>query len=204
MNGIRGWWWVVIIVVGVIAVSAAAAAASGGRDHTGDTVRASAWADDVCGTVGAWQGTLEDLRDEVEHNNYGSRMNDGGSGDAVEGNVFVRGAITRAIRATTDVLQEGITRAGIPDTSHGQAAAAVLSAWAKRTEIQLRAIRHDLRQDPNSVESSYAALADATAALQRSLAGAQAAFTALGSTDTDLGNAVSGSDNCSRLTGELS
>ena len=114
-------------------------------------------------------------------------MNDGGSGDAVEGNVFVRAVITRAIRDTDDVLQEGIKRAGIPDTSHGEAAALLLRGWAERTEIQLRAIRRNLKQDPQSVESSYTALTDASLALQRSLTVAHQAFDSLGQTDTDPG-----------------
>jgi hypothetical protein len=204
MNRISGWWWVLIVVVGVIAVTAAAALASDGRDHTGQTVRASAWADDVCGTVGAWDGAIEDLRNEISHNTYGARMNDGGSGDSVEGNIFVRAAITRAIRATNDVLQEGLKRAGTPDTSNGQAAAGVLRAWAAATEIKLRAIRQSLRHDPTSVGASYTALVDASTVLQRSIESARAAFTLAGQTDTDLGSAIHGSDACTTLTGELS
>lgn len=204
MSRIHGWLWVPIILVGVVAVCAAAALASDGRDHSGQTVRASAWADDVCGTVGAWDGAIEDLRDEISHNSYGARANDGGSGDSVESNIFVRAAITRAIRATNDVLQEGLERAGTPDTSQGQAAAGVLRAWAAATEIKLRAIRQSLRHDPTSVGASYTALVDASTVLQRSIASARAAFTLVSQTDTDLGSAIKGSDNCSTLTGELS
>jgi hypothetical protein len=204
VNRVTGWWWVLIIVIGVVVVCAVSAVASDGRDHTGETVRASSWADDVCGTVGTWEGTLEVLRDEISHNNYGSRPSDGGSGDAVEGNVFIRAVITRAIRATNDVLQEGIKRAGTPDTSHGQAAALVLRGWAERTEIQLRAIRRSLKQDPHSVESSYTALTDASLVLQRSIAVGHQAFESLGLTDTDLGDAISGSSTCRTLTEEMS
>jgi hypothetical protein len=122
----------------------------------------------------------------------------------VEGNVFIRAVITRAIRATNDVLQEGIKRAGTPDTSHGQAAALVLRGWAERTEIQLRAIRRSLKQDPHSVESSYTALTDASLVLQRSIAVGHQAFESLGLTDTDLGDAISGSSTCRTLTEEMS
>lgn len=204
MNGVRAWTWVFIVVIGIVVVCAVSAVASDGRDHTGETVRASSWADDVCGTVGAWDGTLEDLRDEISHNNYGARMNDGGSGDSVEANIFVRTAITRAIRATNDVLQEGLKRAGTPDTSGGKAAAALLRAWAAATEIKLRSIRHDLRHDPPSVDASYTALADASSVLETSISTAGQAFTMVGQSDTDLGSAIRDSDNCSTLTGELS
>ncbi len=112
----RGWWIVGAIAAGVVAVLLVSAAVAGG-DHSGESVRASSWADDVCGTVGAWEGQLEAIGDDVELNNIGARQNDGGSGDHVEGVPYVRSAIDRVIDATDQTLQEGLTRAGIPDTA---------------------------------------------------------------------------------------
>ena len=53
---------VLVVVIGV--------AISNGRDNSGETVQPASWADDVCGTVGAWQGQLKDIGDDVRHNNW--------------------------------------------------------------------------------------------------------------------------------------
>ena len=114
-------------VLGVIVIMAATGIAAGnGRDHSGETVRAGKWADDVCGTVGAWQGQLKDIREELRHNNWAARRSDGYTGDAQEEVVTIHGAVDRAISATQETLQEGLKRAGIPDTSQGAGAAAIL------------------------------------------------------------------------------
>ena len=63
-------------------------------------MRASNWAEDVCGTIGAW-GQIEAIADEVRTANAAVRPNDGGSGDSVEGTIFVRTAITCAIQRPT-------------------------------------------------------------------------------------------------------
>ena len=131
----RGWVLaLVIFVAGIIVISAIAAAASNGRDNSGETVRASNWADDVCGTVGAWEGQLEAIGDDLQNSNFAARENDGGSGDAVEQTIFARDAVNRAIRATNDTLQEGLKRAGLPDVDQGQQASAILRNWARETE----------------------------------------------------------------------
>ena len=56
------------IVLGVLVVTAVIAAADNGRDHTGETVRTSGWANDVCGTVGSCAGEepLIELNERVE------------------------------------------------------------------------------------------------------------------------------------------
>jgi len=82
-----------------------------GRHNTGEIVRTSRWADDVCSTTGAWEGELEGIRDELGKSNFAARPSDGGSGDSVEGTISVREAVDCAIRATTDTLQERLKRA---------------------------------------------------------------------------------------------
>ena len=144
------WLALVIGVVGAIVVTAVIAAASGGRDHTGDTIRASQWADASCGSVGAWAGDLKAIRDDLQRNNYAARQNDGGSGDSVEEHVSLRDAVNRAIRATEDTLQEGLKRAGNPDVAQGEQASASLRAWAQRTEQNLRVAKQELKQRPKS------------------------------------------------------
>ena len=45
---------VAAIVIGIIVLTGVVAAVGSGSDNTGETVRASQWADDVCGTTGTW------------------------------------------------------------------------------------------------------------------------------------------------------
>src|SRR4029079_4406253 len=102
-------------ILGVIVLMGVSAAASGGRDHSGEQVRANKWADDVCGTIGAWQGQLKGVRDELRHNNWAARRSDADTGDAQEDFVTIHGAVDSMISATQETLQEGLKRAGIPD-----------------------------------------------------------------------------------------
>src|SRR5436190_24226155 len=116
-------------ILGVIVLMGVSAAASGGRDHSGEQVRANKWADDVCGSVGAWQGQLKDIREELRHNNWAARRSDGSTGDSQEQVVTVHGAVDRAMRATKQTLQEGHKRAGIPDIGAGQQASLIVRQW---------------------------------------------------------------------------
>jgi hypothetical protein len=193
------WLALVIGVGGAIVVSAVIAAASGGRDHTGDTVRAPQWADSACGAVGAWAGDLKAIRDELQRNNYAARQNDGGSGDSVEEHVGLRDAVNRAIRATEDTLQEGLKRAGNPDVEQGEQASATLRAWAQRTEHNLRVAKQELKNRPHSATEAYALLVTQASALVRSLQDGRAAFAEVAGLDPALADALQGSRNCSEL-----
>jgi hypothetical protein len=196
----RGWAWVAVIVIGVVVLTGVVAAAtSNGRDHTGDTVRPSTWADAVCGSVGAWEGDLHAIRDEYQRNNYAARQHDGGSGDSVEGRVTLREAMDRAIRATEDTLQEGLKRAGNPDVPTGPHASATLLAWAQRTEHNLRVAKQELKHRPNSTSEAYALLVTQASALVRSIQDGEAAFNKVSSLDPALADAINGSKNCQEL-----
>src|SRR5204862_7922621 len=179
-----------------IVVTAVLAGVSGGRDHTGDTVRASQWADASCGAVGAWAGDLKAIRDEYQRNSYAARQNDGGSGDSVEEAFTLRDAVNRAIRATEDTLQEGLKRAGNPDVSQGQQASAKLRAWAQRTEHNLRVAKQELKHRPRSTSEAYALVATQASALVRSILDGQAAFNQVANVDPALADALNGSKNC--------
>ena len=96
----RGLITLVVAVVGSLCLLAVLIGMDVGDDNSGETVRASNWAEDVCGTIGAWEGQIEAIADGVRTANAAVRPNDGGSGDSVEGTFFVRTAITRAIQAT--------------------------------------------------------------------------------------------------------
>jgi hypothetical protein len=193
------WLWLLVGVGGAIVVTAVLAGVSGGRDHTGDTVRASQWADATCGAVGAWAGDLKAIRDEYTRNNYAARQNDGGSGESVEEAFTLRDAVNRAIRATEDTLQEGLKRAGNPDVAQGEQASATLRTWAQRTEHNLRVAKRQLKQRPHSAAEAYSLLVTQATALVQSLQQGRAAFTQVAGLDPALADAFDGSRNCSEL-----
>ncbi len=195
----RALVWIGVFVAGAILVSAVVAAVDNGSDHAGETVRAASWADDVCGTTGAWEGQLEAIRDEMRASNFGARRSDGGSGDSVEQTISVREAVDRAIRATTDTLQEGLKRAGIPDASSGAQAAATLRNWAEQTEKNLRIAKAQLKQKPGSPADAFALLGPPVRALSLSALQGRAAFGRVAELDPELGDALDGSRNCRDL-----
>lgn len=197
----RALVWIGAILVGVIVVTGVVAAI-GGRDHTGETVRASGWADDVCGTTGAWEGHLEAIRDEMSASNFAARQNDGGSGDQVEETISIREAVDRAIRATTDTLQEGLKRAGIPDANQGSKASATLLTWANRTEENLRLAKGLLKEKPSSPAEAVGNLVPPAAALARSAVEGRAAYKRVAALDPALADALDGSRNCRDLMKE--
>jgi hypothetical protein len=180
-------------------VLSAVVAAFGGDDNTGETVRVSSWADDVCGTVGAWEGQVEAIGDEVELSNVGARRNDGGSGDHVEGTLYVRGAIERALDATNETLQEGLKRAGFPDVPQGRQASTILQDWAQDTENGLLIARATLRGEPNTTSAAFRSLGVAVAALERSAVEGRAAFRQVAALDQELADALDDRGNCRRL-----
>jgi len=199
----KSWVLAAIIIVGGLGVIIGVSAALANADHTGETVSADDWADDVCGSIGAWKGQLEAIRDELDQSNYAARRNDGGSGDSVERTIIVRVAIDRAIQATSDTLREGLKRAGIPEGTGGQAAALALRAWALKTEHDLRVAKAILKQNPGSTTVAFGALVAASRSLQQSLVTGRAVFLQAAGAE-GLGEAFSGSDNCQALREEQS
>ena len=199
----RSWVVALIIVVGGLVVIIGVSAALANDDNTGQTVSADDWADDVCGAVGAWEGQLEAIRDELDQSNYAARRSDGGSGDSVERTLAVRVAIDRAIQATRDTLRDGLKRAGIPEGAGGQAASLALRSWALKTETDLRVAKAILKRNPGSTTAAYAALSAASHALQQSLVTGRATFLRASGAE-GLAEAFSNSDNCQTLREEPS
>jgi hypothetical protein len=173
-----------------------------GQDNTGETVRVSAWADDVCGTVGAWEGQIEAIGDEVALNNVGARRNDGGSGDHVEGTVYVREALDRVIDATEETLQEGLKRAGSPDVSQGEQASLILRNWAQDTENDLHAVRVALKASPDTTAAAFRGLGAAVTALEQSAVAGRAAFRQVAALDPELASAIEEENECEELQRE--
>jgi hypothetical protein len=191
---VRGWAIVAAAIVGAIVVSAVVAATGNGRDNTGQTVRTTKWAEDVCGTVGTWEGQIEDLRDQLRLSNYASRRNDGSSGDSVEETISIRQAVDRAIQATHQTLHTGLVRAGNPDANNGKQAAL--------TETNLRVAKAELKQKPTSPAEAFQVLVAPVQALSRSALDGRASFKAVGQLDPALASALEGSRNCRDLMKE--
>jgi hypothetical protein len=187
------------IIGGVVLVALLTAATGIGGDHTGQTVRASVWADDVCGTVGAWEGDLHAIRDELGRNSLAARRSDGTTGDSVEQTVTLRTAVDRAIVATTETLQKGLRRAGTPHAPKGVQAATIMTAWALRTETNLRIARKQLQTKPASVSDAFAAIVYPATALTRSFVEGRAAFASVAALDPALSDALNGSRQCRDL-----
>jgi hypothetical protein len=184
---VRGLVIVVAVIVGMIVVSGVIAAIDNGRDYTGQTVPVRHWADDVCGTTGAWEGQIEDIRDELRLSNFAARRSDGGSGDSVEETISLRQAVDRAISATHQTLHTGLLRAGIPSVNAGNRASSILSA---------------LKTKPTSPAEAFQLLVAPAQALARSAVDGRASFKDVGQLDPDLADALSGSRNCRDLMKE--
>jgi hypothetical protein len=195
----RGWLIAILLVAGFGLILVAA---GNGRDNTGKTVNSRAWADDVCRTVSAWEGSLKDIRKELQKSNYGARNSDGASGDFLEHTVSVWVAVDRAIIATKQTLRHGLVRAGVPDSPQGAKAAAAFRAWALQTEANLLVARHQLKQEPlnTSVASqAFQLLAAPVTALARSAVQGRATLQTVTALDPALGDAFNRSGTCRRL-----
>jgi hypothetical protein len=184
----------VLLVVSVVVAE--------GRDNEGETVRAARWADDVCDAVGAWEGQLEVIGDEIGLSSVAVRRHDGGSGDEVEGTVYVRDAVDRAVQATDDTLQEGLTRAGSPDVANGEEASSILADWAQSTEARLRIVRNALEVAPNTTATAFGGLAAAVVVLENAAVAGREAFAAVADLDPELADAIEGERSCQELRSE--
>lgn len=194
----RVWLAVLVGIVAVLVVSAAI----GGQDNTGEAVRPSAWADRTCQTIGAWEGALEDIGDDLRSTNSAARQNDGGSGDQVELTLYVRDSVDRAVQVTNETLQEGLSRAGYPDVPQGQQAELILQNWAQQTENALIAVSETLEDEPATPSTGLAGLADAATTLRASAVGGRAAFAQVAALDPELADALEGSSDCRELQDE--
>jgi hypothetical protein len=195
----RGWLLGLLLGLGLILILVATGS---GHDNTGKTVRAQTWANDVCASVGAWEGALKGIRKELQKSNYGARNADGGSGDFLEHTVGLRTAVNRAAIATIQTLQRGIKRAGIPEGPGGARAAAAMQAWARQTTTNLLVAKEQLKHKPpsNSVASqAFALLAVPVNALARSVVQGRATFKSVAALDPGLAQAFNRSSTCRRL-----
>jgi len=193
----RGWLLAILLALGVILVLAVTGS---GHDHTGRVVPAQTWANEVCVTIAAWAGEMQDIRQELQKNNYGARPDDGG--DDVEETVTPRIAVDRAFVATKLALKPGLQRAGTPASPHGAAVAAALLRWAFRTEASLLTAQTLLmREAPSSSYASQAfnQLTFSVATLAHSVSDGLRTLHTVAAIDPTLRDAFTSSNDCRRL-----
>ena len=198
----RGLLTLVIAVVGSLLLLAILIGMDVGNDNSSATVRAPRWADDVCAATGAWEGQIEVISDGVRTSTSATRPNDGGSGDHVEWTLFARTAITRAIQATDLTLVEGIRQAGVPNTDSGPEASKILLDWANETKEGLRAARATIERDPDSTTAAIEAIGYSSAVLSQAQLKGRQAYEQVAALNSDLEDALSGSDKCTNLRGK--
>jgi hypothetical protein len=190
------------VLGGLLALLVVSVVVAEGRDNTGETVRPERWADDVCDTVGAWEGQLEVIGDQIDVSSVAVRRHDGGSGDEVEGSVTVRDAVDRAIQATEDTLQEGLTRSGSADVAAGEEAASILDEWAQQTERRLRVVQTALEAAPDTTAAQFGGLAAGSVVVRNAVQAGREAFANVAELDTELADALEGEGSCQELRSE--
>ena len=195
----RGLITLVVAVVGSLCLLAVLIGMDVGDDNSGETVRASNWAGDVCGTIGAWEGQIEAIADGLRTANSAVRPHDGGSGDEVEGTLLMRAALTRAIQATDLTLQEGLERAGIPDADGGEQASQLLIDWAQDTKEGLRSARATIERDADSTTAALEALGYASSVLSQAQVQGRETFEQIADLDPELEQALSEAEECTIL-----
>ena len=161
------WLIYVACAVGFVLLLGIGVAISDGADNKGDTVKASNWADDVCGTVGSWEGQLEAIGDDVKHEQR-RRASITTAPPATPSRARSTSARPSTVRSRppTTRCRRDCERAGIPEASGGAQAAAALLDWAQLTENALLAAEQSMRQKPNTTSAAFASLGTAVKALE--------------------------------------
>jgi methyl-accepting chemotaxis protein len=96
--------WLIAVASLVAALSLAAAGCGGGDDNGGES--ASAWADDLCGSLSTWTDSIDSTVNELRQNP---------SKDQLE-------SATSDVKDATDTLLDDLKGLGAPDTDDGQEA----------------------------------------------------------------------------------
>ena len=121
--------WIVGIAVGVVLVLGVTALI-GNRDKQGETVTAAEWAQNTCGSVGAFRGEMESIVEDIRTPSAVIASGEEPQSETPQGRTgFIRVGMERGVQATK-TLVEGVDNAGIPDTAEGEEAARRVSAWA--------------------------------------------------------------------------
>jgi uncharacterized protein YukE len=200
----RGALTWILAIAGVVIVIVVAAAI-GGRDESGETVPATEWAQNVCGTVGVWRGELEAIVEDIRTPNASSTA--GGEepqSETPQGRTgLIRKGLERSVQAT-DTLVEGIDNAGIPDTERGQETADVVSNWADSTLEEFEQAQDALDEEADTIEDAVTQLTNAARSIATALAGGVQALADVVRLDSEAARALAASSTCQQVREETS
>ena len=193
--------WIVGALVGV-ALVLGVTALIGNRDERGEPVTAGEWAQNVCGSVGAWRGELEAIVDDIRTPSAVSTAGEEPQSETPQGRTgFVRKGLERTVRAA-ETLVEGIDRAGVPDTAQGEEAAGQVSDWANSSLDDLDQAQDALDEEADSLEEAIEQFQDATGAIAATLVAGVQTLTDVAQLDPELAAAIQDSSTCQQVREE--
>lgn len=190
--------WIVIVLVG-LGVLMIVTAAIGSRDER-EPVTAAEYADNVCGAVGVWRGSIEAVVDDIR---TPPALGDLGveepQSETPQGRTgFVRAGLERAVDATS-TLTQAVARSGVPDSPQGEQVAGQFQDWANGAEAELQEASDALDDEPDSLEQALEATAAAASAMGSTLRSGVRTVAEAAGTDPDLTRAFRTSDACAEL-----
>ncbi len=198
MRGPLAW---ILAGVGILAVIVVAAAI-GGRDESGETVPAGEWAQNVCGAVGVWRGTIEVIVDDLRDPSAQSTTGEEPQSATPQGRTgSVRKSLERAVEAT-DTLVEGIDNAGVPDSPQGDEAAERVSDWANSAQDELEETEDGLDDEAETLDEALEQLTDAARTIAAVLVSGTQTIAEITQLDPELGVALHNSSTCTQLREE--
>jgi hypothetical protein len=193
--------WIVAIVAGV-ALVLVVTAMIGTREDRGEPVSAGAWAQSVCGSVGAWRGELDAIVEEIRTPSAASPAGEEPQSETPQGRTgLIRKGLERSVQAA-ETLVEGIDNAGIPDTPEGEEAAGRVSDWADSALSELEESQDSLDEEADSLEESIEQLSGAARTIAAVLASGVQTIVEVGRLDPELAAALRDSSTCQQVREE--
>ncbi len=193
--------WIIGAAVGVLLVLGVTALI-GNRDERGETVTAGEWAQNVCGSVGAWRGELESIVDDLRTPNANAAGGEEPQSETPQGRTgYIRKGLERGVQAT-ETMVEGVDNAGIPDTAEGEEAAERVSDWSDSALSALEESQDSLDDEAETIEESIEQLAGAARAMAEVLASGAQTIVEVGRLDPELAAALRDSSTCQQVREE--
>ncbi len=195
--------WIVGIAVGLVLVLLVTALI-GNRDGRNETVTAGEWAQNVCGSIGAWRGQLEAIAEDIRTPSANAVSGEEPQSETPQGRTgFIRKGLERSVQAA-DTLVEGIDNAGVPDTAEGEEAAEQVADWAQSASDDLEEAQDSLDDEADSVEESIQQLTEAARAIGSVLTAGVQTLAEVVRLDPELAAALQASSTCQQLREETS
>ena len=193
--------WIVGIAVGVVLVLGVTAWI-GNRDDRGETVTAGEWAQNVCGSVGAWGGAMESIVEDIRTPSAVNPAGEEPQSETPQGRTgFVRKGLERA-RTVTETMVEGVDNAGVPDTAQGEQAAEQVSEWADSALSDLEDSEDTLDDEAETIEESIRQLTDAAGTIATVLTSGAQTLVDVGRLGPELVPAFRATSTCQQLREE--